>query len=212
MERRPMLNEPGKLNVHTDTWHLNVEYCPCDVHFNEFVDAANVRNAAIFHFGTGAHHVVGIAAAENGRNNSVLAITASVGEYDSYVKLLIARPAVGRAYKAYFGDIYQLDGRLLPDLDFATLFHLCEYRSEVQDSYGALTDLEMAEVLVDRLKPGGRLLFYTGSNAFPEATAVISELKRKRPLVREADFKTLRVYRKAATGNRRRASAAPSPR
>ena len=197
MERRPSLNEIGKLNIHLDTWHLNVDWCPCDVHFNEFIEAEGIRDAAIFHFGTGAHHVVGLAAAEGGRNNAVFAVTASIGEYESYVKLLVDRPEIGRAYKAYFGDVYQLDRRLLPAFDLATLFHLCEYRSEAQDAYGALTDLELAEVLVDGLKPGGRILFYTGSTAFAQARSVIAELEERRPLAREADFKTLRVYRKA---------------
>jgi len=199
MGHGPVLNEKGKLNIHTETWHLNVDCCPCDVHFNDFVDVMGIRNAAIFHFGTGAHHVVGIAAAEGGRNNSVLAITASIGEHDSYVRLIVEHPEIGRAYKVYFGDIYQLEGRLLPDLDLVTLFHLCEFRTKVQDSYGALTDLELAQVLTDKLIPGGRLLFYTGSFAFDAARSVIARLERKRPIVREPDFKTLRVYRKAGT-------------
>jgi SAM-dependent methyltransferase len=196
MGGHPSLNVIGKLNIHTETWHLNVDSCPCDVHFNDFIDAEGIRDAAIFHFGTGAHHVVGMAAAESGRNNAVLAITASIGEYECYVKLLVGRPKIGRAYKAYFGDIYQLDGRLLPQFDLVTLFHLCEYRTPVQDHYGALTDLEVTEVLVDRLKPDGRVLFYTGSTSFHHARAVIATLEEQQRIERESDFKTLRVYRK----------------
>jgi hypothetical protein len=56
----------------------------------------------------------------------------------------------------------------------------------------------MARVLVDRLRPGGWLLFYTGSMAFAEAEPVIAALERQRPLERHPDFRTLRVYRKRA--------------
>ena len=196
------------MNVNTVPykWDLREDICPCDVHLNEFVAAKKIRNGAIFHFGTGAHHIVGIDAAENGRNNSVLAITASTGEYDSYVKLLIERPEVGNAYKAYFGDIYQLDKRLLPELDVVSLFHLCEFRTDTQDSYGALTDIEVAKLLVDKLKPGGWVLFYTGSMAFDDAKGVIAKLAKQRPIVRHPDFKMLQVYRKAA-----RSTAAKRP-
>lgn len=198
MDSHLTLNEKGKLNIYTDTWGLNVPVCPCDVHFNDFVTAKNIRNASIFHFGTGSHHIVGLHGLEGGRNNAVLGITASTGEYESYIQLLIERPELGNVYKAYFGDIYQLDPRLLPEFDVVTLFHLCEFRTETNDAYGALTDLEMATVLTDRIRPGGWLLFYTGSMAFEQAKPVIAALERRRPLERHPDFKTLRVYRKRA--------------
>ena len=78
---------------------------------------------SIFHFGTGNHHIVGLKTAENGSNCAVLGITASPQEYDDYVELLIKNPRLGHTYKAYFGDIYQLDGRLLPEFDYVSLFH-----------------------------------------------------------------------------------------
>lgn len=212
MDHHLTLNESGKLNIYTDTWNLEVGQCPCDVHFNDFVAAKKIRNAAIFHFGTGAHHVIGIDTAENGLNNSVLAITASTGEYDSYVKLLIERPEVGNVYKAYFGDIYQIDKRLLPEFDVVTLFHLCEFRTDAQDAYDALTDLDMAKVLIDKVKPGGWVLFYKGSMAFHEALPVIAKLERQRPIVRQPDFKTLQVYRKAAAPVKAKASVKKTAR
>ena len=192
------LNKSGMLNIYTDTWALDVPVCPCDVHCNEFVAAKKLRGGAIFHFGTGAHHIIGIDAAENGLDNAVFAITASTGEYDSYVKLLIARPEVGNAYKAYFGDIYQMDKRLLPQFDVVTLFHLCEFRTEANDSYGALTDLELGKVMIDRTKPGGWVLFYTGSMAFDKSEPVIAKLEKLGLIVRQPDFKSLLVYRKPA--------------
>ncbi|HEY1243811.1 MAG TPA: hypothetical protein VGF29_03175 [Hyphomicrobiaceae bacterium] len=186
----------GKLNYFNGTWSLDEAQCPCDVHFLEYLNEKRVRNAAIFHFGTGNHHIVGLKAAED--NNAVLSITASPHEYDDYVELLIRNPRLGHTYKAYFGDIYQLDGRLLPEFDYVTLFHVGEFRTPDNDSYGALTDLEMTLVLADKVKPGGEILFYSGSFAYDKAQACAAELVSVRPFAAEADFKSLRVYRKRA--------------
>lgn len=177
-------------------WDLRAAECPCDLHFVEWLEEQRIANAAIFHFGTGGHHVVGLKAAESGTNNAVLGITASPQEYESYVKLLIDNPRLGRAYKAYFGDIYQLDARLLPEFDIVTLFHVGEFRTEQNDAYGALTDLEMTLLLVDRLKPGGHMLFYSGSYAFDVAERVAAEVIKVRPMAPAGIFKSLVVYRK----------------
>ena len=65
---------------------------------------------------------------------AVLGITASPQEYDDYIKLVVERPAVGHTYKAYFGDIYQLDARLLPPFDYVALFHVGEFRTPKNDA------------------------------------------------------------------------------
>jgi hypothetical protein len=179
------------------TWGLDVKQCPCDVHFLEFLQARDIKGASIFHFGTGSHHIVGLKTAEDGSGNAVLGITASTGEYDAYVKLAIDKPAVTHSYKAFFGDIYLLEPRLLPEFDVVTLFHLCEFRTEKNDAYGALTDLELAEMLVDKMRPGGWMLFYKGSMSFDKARPVIDKLVTRRPLKRVEDFETLEIYRKA---------------
>ena len=80
----------------------------------------------------------------------MLGITASPQEYDDYVELLIKNPRLGHTYKAYFGDIYQLDARLLPQFDYVSLFHVGEFRTPENDAYGALTDLEMTLILADK--------------------------------------------------------------
>lgn len=186
------------LHFRDECWDLHPEVCPCDVHFVEFLDDRRIHDAAIFHFGTGNHHLVGISAGENGRNNSVLGITASPDEIQTYVKLSIERPSISRYYKAFFGDIYQLDARLLPAFDVVSLFHLCEFRGAENEAYGALTDLDLALMLTDKLRPGGFLLFYKGSKAFiNRARHEIAKLEQQRPLQRAADYKTLVVYRKA---------------
>jgi hypothetical protein len=184
------------LNIWDVNWFLDEKQCPCDVHFLEYLEKEGITGAAIFHFGTGGHHVVGIRTAENGSNNAVLGITASPQEYNDYVKLVVERPDVGRTYKVFFGDIYQLDGRLLPALDIATLFHTGEFRTEKNDEYGALTDLQVAEVLLHKLRPGGLLLFYSGSFAFDKAEAVVADLMARQAVEPLSPFKTLRAYRK----------------
>lgn len=187
-----------RMNIWDESWDLHVQACPCDVHFLELLENYNVRGASIFHFGTGNHHVVGIRTAEDGHGNSVLGITASPQEYESYVALAIERPAITRTYKAFFGDIYVLDPKLLPAFDIVTLFHLCEFRTEKNDTYGGLTDLALAEMMVDQLRPDGLILFYMGSMAFDRARPVIAQLEKTRPIEQVGEFKTLLVYRKKA--------------
>lgn len=184
------------LNLWKATWSLDEAQCPCDVHFLEYLEKKGAKNASIFHFGTGNHHIVGLKTATNGSNNAVLGITASRHEYDAYIDLLVSNPHLGHTYKAYFGDIYQLDRRLLPDLDYATLFHVGEYRTAENDAYDALTDNEMVAVVADRLKPGGEILFYAGSFAYDKAEAAGKTLVENGILEPGGEFKTLRILRK----------------
>lgn len=185
------------LNYWKATWSLDEKQCPCDIHFCDYLEEKGIRNKTVFHFGTGNHHILGLRNAKSGLDNAILGITASIEEYQDYIKLLIENPTLGRTYKAYFGDIYQLDGRLLPDLDFATLFHVGEFRDAANDKYGALTDLEMTLVCADRMKPGGEIQFFTGSFAYDKAEAVGAELIRKRPFERIGTYKSLMIYRKS---------------
>ena len=127
----------------------------------------------------------------------MLGITASPQEYDDYVELLIRNPRLGHTYKAYFGDIYQLDSRLLPRLDYVSLFHVGEFRTPENDAYGALTDLEMTLMLADKIRPGGEMLFYSGSFAYDKAEAVAQELVQQRPFEPAADYKSLRGLQEA---------------
>jgi hypothetical protein len=177
-------------------WDLRLKECPCDLHFCEYLEAENIRGASIFHFGTGGHHLVGVRTAENGSDNAVLGITASPQGYETYVKLAIDKPLVAKTYKVFFGDIYQLDQRLLPTFDLVTLFHLCEFRGAPNDAYGAMTDLDVTLLLTDKLQRGGVVAFYPGSFAFDNAKKVIAQWETERPVERIGEFKTLLLYRK----------------
>lgn len=179
-------------------WDMRAQECPCDVHFTDWLEETGITDATIFHFGTGGHHHLGLRIAEVGSNNAVWGITAAPAEYETYVKLAIEQPIVARLYKVFFGDIYQLDARLLPSFDVATLFHLCEFRTEKNDLYGALTDLEVTLMLIDSLRPGGTLALFPGSFAWDKAAKVMDEAMRLRPLELAGDYKSLRLYRKTA--------------
>jgi hypothetical protein len=192
------MNETVKRKLHfwDAVWDLQLAQCPCDVHFCDWLEIEQIKDASIFHFGTGSHHVIGIRTAENGSNNCVLGITASPGEYDAFVKLAIERPDVEKSYKVFFGDIYQLEKRLLPQFDVVTLFHLCEFRDERNDLYGALTDLEVTTMLTQLTRPGGYIVFYTKSFAFDTAEKVIAVWEQEQKVEKVGLYETLLVYRK----------------
>ncbi|OJY06020.1 MAG: hypothetical protein BGP04_09065 [Rhizobiales bacterium 62-17] len=177
-------------------WDLRVDECPCDVQFCDWLEKEKITNAAIFHFGTGGHHIVGIRTAENGSNNAVMGITASPQEYETFVQLAIERPDVEKTYKTFFGDIYQLDARLLPQFEVVTLFHLCEFRTEKNDAYGALTDRQVLDMFTQKTKSGGYLLFYSGSFAYDAALRIVADWEKESPVEKVGMYETLLVYRK----------------
>jgi hypothetical protein len=186
------------LNIWDVNWYLDEATCPCDVHFLDWLEAEQLKGKRIFHFGTGGHHVIGIRTADSDAGHAVLGITASPSEHQAYEELIIRRPEVGRTYKVLFGDIYQLDARLLPELDIVTLFHVGEFRTEKNDAYGALTDLEMVRLLAGRTVAGGTLAFYSGSFAFDKAEAVAAQMVKAGEITPAGSFKTLRLFRKLA--------------
>ena len=195
------MTDAAKLLFWDDSWDLREKECPCDVHFIEWLDREKIAGSAIYHFGTGNHHHVGIECARESRRNSVLGITAAPQEYQKYIELAIARPEVLRYYNAVFGDIYLVDPKLLPVFDVVTLFHLCEFRGERTDAYGGATDLDVANLLTDKTRPGGHILFFTSSFAFAwdgpmSAKKVIAIWEKERPVERVGEYKSLLVYRK----------------
>jgi SAM-dependent methyltransferase len=184
------------LHIWDEYWDLRIGECPCDVHFLEYIDEAGLRDQVIYHFGSGGHHVVGLECARAAAGNVVMSVTASPREYDGYVKLLTEKPEVSHHYVCYFGDIYTFNGRLMPDFDLVTLFHLCEFRSEANDAYGALTDAELLRRLAAKTKPGGRILFYEGSFAYERARPIIAEAAAAGIIAPDGQFKTLPIFKR----------------
>ena len=186
----------AKLNVYEVSWYLDEAMCPCDVHFLRYLEQEGHKNRTIFHFGTGEHHVVGLRSHERGSGHAVLGITASQKEHEAYEQLIIERPEIGRNYKVLFGDIYQLEPRLLPEFDIVALFHVGEFRTEKNDAYGALTDAQMVRLLVDKLKGPKLVAFYAGSYAFDVAERITKELVAEGVLEAAGSFETLRIFRR----------------
>jgi hypothetical protein len=184
------------MNNWWEKWDLHADVCPCDVHFNEWVEAAKITGCTIYHFGTGNHHVVGLRQAE--LSNSVLAITASKAEHDSYVALASENAALAKSYLAYFGDIYLTNPRWLPPFDVVTMFHLCEFSqpSTTSIEYGGLSDRALLDLFTARTNPGGHLVLYKESRDFAKAAPIIAAWEKEQPVERTEDFKTLMIYRK----------------
>jgi SAM-dependent methyltransferase len=153
-----------RLNISQDSWPLRVDLCPCDTDFVAWLKRRGIAGKAIFHFGTGAHHVVGLENAKLARPNQVLGVTASRQEYESYIDLVTADPRVAVIYKAMFLDIYTLDARSLPEFDVVTLFHLCEFYDPIHSRYAPLDDRRLLDLFLRKLRPRGRICFYLGSN------------------------------------------------
>ena len=187
-----------KMNFWDAKWDLDEANCPCDIHFNQWIEANRIAGKTIYHFGTGMHHIVGLTQAANGSNNAVFAITASTIEYDTYMKLALDQQQILKSYLVYFGDAYLTNPRLLPQLDIATMFHAGEYigANTTSPEYGGMDDLGLTRILVDRMRPGGHVLFYTGSFAFDKAEAIVETLSREKKLERAGAFKSLLVCRK----------------
>jgi hypothetical protein len=175
-------------------WDMREAECPCDVHLTDYLLEKNIRNTTLFHFGTGAHHHLGHAIHAAKSNIAVMGITASPSEYEAYVKLSIEQPEIAQFYKVFFGDIYQMEPRLLPRFDLVTLFHACEFRTEKNDSYGALTDATLIDLFMRTLTPQGRLAFYTGSFAWAKAQEIADTLCAQGRLVQTDTYKTLVFY------------------
>jgi hypothetical protein len=185
-----------KMNYWTDKWDLHEDVCPCDVQFNDWTDAERIGSKAIYHFGTGTHHVVGIRQAERG--NVVYGITASIEEYEAYIKLVTENAKVAKHYLVYFGDIYLTNPKLLPEFDVVTMFHLCEFffPNTASAEYGGMTDRQLLDLFTDKTRPGGHILFYLRSAAYDRAKGVIAQWEKERPVERVGEFKLLLVYRK----------------
>lgn len=193
-----MTTTAAKMNIWDAYWGLRIEQCPCDVHFVEWLEQEKLTGKRIYHFGTGGHHYVGIRCAEPEIACTVLGITASPQEYESFIKLATENPTLSKTYSAYFGDIYTSNARLLPRFDIVTLFHTGEFRSEANDAYGALTDREVIDLFTAQTDAGGYILFYTGSYAYDIAERNIVDWVKTSPVEEVAAFKTLRIFRKTA--------------
>jgi SAM-dependent methyltransferase len=186
---------PSRMNVISYTWPLAPDICPCDVHFCDYLRDRNVRGKAIFHFGTGGHHLVGLRNRDDGLENEILGITASPGEHARYVRQLVWAPSLGRHYRVLFADIYDLAAASLPSFDLVTLFHLCEFTPPPEHGR-RWDDAGVLELMLSKLTPGGRLLLYRGSYGFRRALPLVEREVAGGRLSLEEEFRSIVVYRR----------------
>jgi hypothetical protein len=169
----------------------NASDCPADRDIATYLDLFEARDGGltVFHFGTGAHHHLGLANHRRERPNRIIGITASPGEYERYIQLCLGDGSLGSDYLVYFGDIYNLQADYLPTLDVASMPHIGEYydaslvkepgvhgAGNTDRSYAPLNDNSLVELIVDKLAVGGRLLIYERSHGAETTRAILHDL------------------------------------
>lgn len=197
-KKRPIV--PNNLGMaffqETSTWHFNPQRCPCDVHFVEYIREFEIKGKNIFHFGTGEHHFIGLENQKFTQPNEIIGITASALEQQSYIKLVIKDSSLSKFYKVIFGDIYTLTPRTLPMFDVVTLFHLCEFY--IPDNVHLLhqNDESLLQLFLDKLNPGGQIIFYTGSFAWDKTQDIIESFVEVGKIKKIYEYQTLVIYSK----------------
>ena len=186
------------LNIWDANWGLELELCPCDLHFVEFLADRKIANSVVYHFGSGGHHLVGVECMKAGKGNVVISITAAPQEEKEYEKMIIAQPELAHHYICYFSDIYTFEGRLMPVFDVTTVFHLCEFRSEAQDAYKGHTDWEVLRRLCKQTRTDGLVVFYNGSDGWKKTEPLVARAVAEGLIEADGTFKTLPVYRRTA--------------
>lgn len=184
----------------TDTpWPAAPDRCPCDWDFVEWLQQQPLARSIafsriVFHMGTGLHHRVGLAQAEARSPYRVIGLTASPEELAEYAAQMVERPQYLHRYQVHFGDIYAFDPVWwLPMLDVVSLFHLCEFTDERRREYGAWDDEAVLLRFLERMNPGGMVLFYTGSVGYERAKPIIARASERGLITAGYEFKSLRV-------------------
>lgn len=183
-------------------YELNPERCSCDVDFVDYLKQFNIRGKNIFHFGTGAHHIVGLENQAFDRPNEVLGITAANPEHQAYVRLVLKNSALTKYYKVLFADIYTLTANTLPAFDFVTLFHLCEFYLPENAPKVHQTDRSLLQLLIDKLNPDGKILFYTSSFRWSEAKVIVDAFEQAGQIKLIDQYKGLLIYAKTQAVSR----------
>ncbi|MDJ0676689.1 MAG: hypothetical protein QNJ36_15140 [Calothrix sp. MO_167.B42] len=178
------------------SWMLKPDSCSCDIQFVEYLKQFNIQGKSIVHFGTGEHHFIGLQNQTFDKPNEILGITASAPEHQSYVQLVLKNPELAKYYKVLFVDIYTLTANTLPNLDIVTLFHLCEFYVPERAPLIHQNDESLLELFLDKLNPGGKVFFYSGSNEWELAQPIIQAFEAEGKIKQIDEYKTLLIYEK----------------
>ena len=177
-------------------WKLDKDRCPCNFEFVEYLKRSRTEGKTIFHFGTGGHHIVGLENQEFTVPNEVIGITASAPEYQTYIQFVLKDRALSKYYKVLFVDIYTLAANTLPTFDVVTLFHLCEFYLPDNAPSVHQNDQSLLQLFLDKLKPGGKIVFYTGSWTGKQTQAIVQAFESAGKIKQVEAYKTLLVYAK----------------
>ncbi|MGL5136456.1 MAG: hypothetical protein ACRC7G_01680 [Beijerinckiaceae bacterium] len=176
------------------SWDLNLDLCPCDLHFMEWVRTERLKGKVIYHFGTGSHHLVGVENLKGGEPNHYIGVTASPGEAEAFTKMAIDEPRLSANYTVHFGDIYLFNGKLLPKFDVATMFHLCEFWTDKNASYGAVPDEAVLRRVIAHMNEGGIIAFYEGSDGWRKTAPIVEKLAAEGLFTKVGHYKKLPLY------------------
>jgi len=188
---------PARLRFVHYSWPLRVESCPCDVDFCDYLLERQIHRRAVFHMGSGGHHLVGRRNLGDGLCNEVLALTLAPREHQDYVKLVVRDASLARHYKVLFADIYSLAPSSLGTYDLVSLFHLGEFSDEASGAR-RLDDAGVLDLFVASLAPGGLLLFYRRSFGLPKVMPLVLRACARRQIEFVEDFRSLAIYRRVA--------------
>jgi SAM-dependent methyltransferase len=194
-------SEPRPNRVGTQYYRKNsswdyIDSCPCDIEFVEYLKKTGVENKTIFHFGTGAHHLVGLENQKLSNPNDVIGITACDREHHVYASLFVKERELAKYYKVILGDIYTLTARCLPMLDIVTLFHLCEYYLPEDTLFVHHDDESLLSLFLDKLNPDGKILFFKNSFTWDQAKSIIELFEDKGKIKKIESYKSLEIYQK----------------
>jgi hypothetical protein len=178
------------------TWELDVKRCPCDLEFIDYIKDSSIEDKAIFHFGTGVHHIVGQENQKLNLPNHILGITAAAPEHQAYVKLVLKNPELAKYYKVIFADVYTLTANNLPTFDIINLFHLCEFYLPENSKITHQNDKSLLQLFIDKLNPDGKILFYSGSAAWGAAQPIIKSFEEAGKIKNVDKYKSLLIYTK----------------
>jgi len=184
--------QPGRMRIVPHSWPLWARVCPCDLHLCDLLLERKVRSKSIFHLGTGGHHLVGLRNHIDGLDNVILGVTVSPSEIRRYVKLVIRNPTLGQTYRVLFADVHGLRAASLPDFDLVTLFHLAEFGSTTGSGH-LLSDNGVLDLFCSKLKPGGLLVLYRGSNGYARLQTTVAAAMVAGTLRYVEDYKSLQI-------------------
>ncbi|MEA5550171.1 hypothetical protein VB713_04105 [Anabaena cylindrica UHCC 0172] len=179
------------------SWELQPNLCPCDIELNEYLQKYNIQNQSIFHFGTGAHHILGLENQKLDSPNEIFGITASIPEHEEYIRICRKNRQLAKFYKVICTDIYTLTARSLPMLDVVSLFHIGEFYMPEEALFVHHNDESLVELFLRKLNPNGKILFYTQSVGWAKAEEIIELFTAQGKIKKIEQYKNLLVYSKS---------------